>query len=63
MKSSLHLVSTGLTVRFSVSLPGVFDDMTKAFDCLDIPILLDKLNYYGIRGVAQSWLADYLNGE
>ena len=25
-------VLTALTVRFSVSLPGVFDDMTKAFD-------------------------------
>ena len=42
---------------------AIFCDMTKAFDCLDISILLDKLNYYGIRGVAQTWVADYLYGR
>ena len=34
---------------------GVFIDHEKAFD-----ILLSKRNYYGIRGVANSWFASYL---
>ena len=37
--------------------------MAIAFDYLDISILLDKLNYYGIRGVGQTWVADYLYGR
>ena len=34
--------------------------MVIAFEYLDISILLEKLNYYGIRGVGQTWVADYL---
>ena len=37
--------------------------MSKAFDCIEIPILLDKLQHYGIRGTPLDWVTDYLTGR
>ena len=39
---------------------GLFIDFSRAFDTISHPILLKKLAYYGFRGIALEWVANYL---
>ena len=39
---------------------GIFCDLTKAFDCVNHSILLNKLHYCGISGACYSWLESHL---
>ena len=42
---------------------GIFVDFQKAFGTVDHQILIPKLNYYGIRGIANDWFSSYLQNR
>ena len=41
----------------------VYIDLKKAFDTVDHELLVEKLKVYGIRGVANNWLQNYVTNR
>ena len=58
---TIEKISTSLdNKRYSIE---IFIDLKKAFDTLNHQILIEKLKFYGIRGIASQWLNSYLKNR
>ena len=68
-KHSANHALASLTDDISSSLDkneifcGVCRDLQKAFDTVDYNLLLNILNYYGIRGSANDWIKSFLTNR
>ena len=62
--AALELIDRVIVEMDKKSTPlNIFLDLSKAFDTLDHKILLKKLSYYGINGVAYSLMESYLTNR
>ncbi len=64
MSTSLAILELVENITTSIddckSTVGIFIDLKKAFDTVDHDILIKKLDHYGIRGIANTWICSYL---
>ena len=59
----LDKIYNALNSRSPEYTVGIFLDLKKAFDCVNIDILLNKLHHYGFRGQVSAWFRNYLTNR
>ena len=61
MNEWMNNILSSLNNRIIVG--GLFCDLQKAFDCVNYDILLSKMKFYGITGVANRLMESYLGNR
>ena len=60
----IHLINKVATsIDENKLTAGVFLDLSKAFDTISHEILFYKLEHYGFRGIALSWIKSYFKNR
>ena len=60
-----YTLSNGILQAWNNKLQviGIFCDLTKALDCVNHDILMEKLKYYGVNETGIEWIKLYLHNR